>query len=61
MGMKETVRSMKDLLIEMNEDLERAEKGNKTAAQRVRTGSIRFSKLAKLYRKESIKSEKKRV
>jgi len=42
-------------------DLIKAEKGNKTAAQRVRTGTIKFEKVAKKYRKESMKSVKKKT
>ena len=40
-------------------DLEKADGGNKAAAQRVRTGSIRFEKVAEVFRKESIASEKR--
>lgn len=46
------------MLGQITQDLHKAENGNKAAAQRVRTTSVRFEKLAKLYRKESIQSER---
>ena len=59
MGLKETVNHMTKLIQEILHDLGKAAEGNKTAAQRVRTNSIRFAKLSKMYRKESISQEKK--
>ena len=38
----------------MEKDLDKTEKGNKAAAQRVRTHSIQFAKIAKEFRKESV-------
>lgn len=58
MALKETFKHMKDLLSNITHDLEKAEGGNKAASQRVRTGTVKLEKLAKLYRKESIKGEK---
>jgi hypothetical protein len=58
MALKNTINSMNALLIELIKDLDKAEKGNKAASQRVRTSSIKLEKIAKLYRKESVKSEK---
>lgn len=58
MALKETIKHMRDLLTHITGDLEKAEGGNKAASQRVRTGTVRLEKIAKLYRKESIKSEK---
>lgn len=52
---------MKELLTQMVKDLDKAAKGNKTAAQRVRTGSLLLSKVAKEFRRESIALEKKRA
>ncbi len=60
MSLKVTEKKVRDLLEEMLIDLTKAEKGNKTAAQRVRTKSIAFAKLAKEYRKLSVGSEKKK-
>lgn len=49
---------MHKLLEEITTDLEKSSKGNKAASQRVRTGTVKLEKVAKLYRKESIVSEK---
>ena len=59
MALKETIHKMHQYLNEMSKDLEKSAQGNKAASQRVRTGTIKFSKLAKQYRKESITSERK--
>lgn len=61
MVLRNTIKEMEGLLLQMATDLPKATKGNKAASQRVRTFSIRFSKIAKLYRKESIQNEKKVV
>lgn len=58
MALKETYKHLKDLLVGITHDLDKAENGNKAASQRVRTGTVKLEKIAKLYRKESIKSEK---
>ena len=49
---------MRELLAAISVDIEKAANGNKAASQRVRTGSIRLEKTAKLYRKESISAER---
>jgi len=59
MSIKETFKHMRDLLSHICVDLEKSERGNKAASQRVRTGTVRLEKLAKQYRKESIAHEKK--
>lgn len=58
MAIKDTFKHLKDLLVAITHDLDKAEGGNKAASQRVRTGTVKLEKIAKLYRKESIKSEK---
>ena len=58
MALKETIKHMRDLLNNIVQDLEKSDNGNKAASQRVRTGTVKLEKIAKLYRKESIKSEK---
>ncbi len=58
MALKQTITQLKDYLAQITQDLEKADGGNKAASQRVRTGTIRFEKLAKTFRKESIKDEK---
>lgn len=59
MVLKETVHKMKEMLHAMTVNLEKAQGGNRAAAQRVRTCTIAFAKHAKIYRKESVDSEKK--
>ncbi len=59
MSLKDTFKHMRDLLSNITSDLEKSENGNKAASQRVRTGTVKLEKIAKLYRKESISSEKK--
>ncbi|MCB1075625.1 MAG: hypothetical protein KDK59_08845 [Simkania sp.] len=58
MALKDTVKKMHTMLEEMVGDLKKAERGIKAASQRVRTGTIKFAKLAKLYRKESMIAER---
>lgn len=59
MALKSTVEKMKRMLLEISHDLEKAGRGNKAAAQRVRTTTIQFAKIAKDYRKESISEGRK--
>jgi DNA-binding protein H-NS len=59
MGLKETTNKLKEYLCQIAKDIDKAERGNKAASQRVRTGTIRLEKIAKLFRKESIAAEKK--
>jgi len=58
MPLNETIAAMREHLVELACDLEKAAGGNRAAAQRVRTESIKFSKTAKLFRKESVDEEK---
>ena len=39
-------------------DLQKVNRGNKAAAQRVRVGTIKLERVAKLFRKESVTAEK---
>lgn len=59
MALKQTMDHMNSLIKHIAEDLERTDLGNKAAAQRVRTATIKLEKTAKLFRKESIQAEKK--
>ncbi|WP_068469127.1 histone [Candidatus Protochlamydia phocaeensis] len=59
MSLKDTFKQMRELLANITQDLEKSENGNKAASQRVRTGTVKLEKIAKLFRKESISSEKK--
>jgi len=58
MGLNETTKQMRDILMNVSADLEKAAAGNKAAAQRVRTSTIKLEKTAKNYRRESIHAEK---
>ena len=59
MALKDTVKGMHSMLEAISQDLKKAsEKGNKAASQRVRTNTIKFAKLSKQYRTESIASER---
>lgn len=58
MALKDTCITMNSLLAEIQEDMQKLEAGNKAAAQRIRTNTIRFEKVAKLFRKESIAAAK---
>lgn len=59
MSLKDTFKNLRDLLSNITADLEKSENGNKAASQRVRTGTVKLEKVAKLFRKESIANEKK--
>lgn len=54
MGLKDTSKELQNLISDIATDLTKAEKGNRAASQRVRTGTIRLEKVAKQYRKESM-------
>lgn len=58
MALKDTIKHLRDLLNNITHDLQKADNGNKAASQRVRTGTVKLEKVAKAYRKESIKGEK---
>jgi hypothetical protein len=58
MALKDTTNQMRQLLIALSHDLEKAVEGNRAAAQRVRTGSVKLAKVSKTFRKESVAAEK---
>lgn len=58
MSLRETMNQMDHLLSAVAKDLSKVANGNKSAAQRVRTNSVKFAKIAKLFRKESVVAEK---
>jgi hypothetical protein len=58
MALNETLSQMNILLTTMAHDLTKVIKGNKSAAQRVRVGTIDLEKIAKRFRKESVAAEK---
>lgn len=60
MALKDTIKKMEGMLMDLAMDLRKAsEKGNRAASQRVRTGTIKFAKLSKQFRKESVAADKK--
>ena len=61
MALKDSIKKMHTLLNQLSKDLSKAEKGNKAAAQRTRTASIQFAKIAKQFRKESVQAHKKKA
>lgn len=58
MSLNETMQQLSHLLSQLMKDLTKVSRGNKTAAQRVRTGTIKLEKVAKEFRKESVAAEK---
>ncbi|NGX44614.1 MAG: Histone H1-like protein HC1 [Candidatus Anoxychlamydiales bacterium] len=59
MALKDTIKSMHKYLECIAKDLKKADKGNKAASQRVRTCTIKLSKVSKTFRKESVSEERK--
>ena len=58
MALKDTMHHLGNLLTAMTQDLTKVNRGNKTAAQRVRVGTIQLGKLGKVFRKESVEAER---
>lgn len=58
MALADTINHLNQLLHALIKDLGKVTRGNKTAAQRVRTGTIKLERVAKLFRKESVQAEK---
>ena len=58
MALNETIKNLNNLIHRISQDLAKTEHGNKAAAQRVRTGTIRLEKIAKHFRKESVQADK---
>lgn len=58
MSLSDTMGELEHLLIHVTHDLIKVRKGNKSAAQRVRVGTLNLEKVGKQFRKESMKAEK---
>ncbi len=58
MALADTIIHLNQLLTGLVRDLTKVQKGNKAAAQRVRTGTIKLEKVGKQFRKESVSAEK---
>jgi hypothetical protein len=61
MAFLQTTEELAELLMTVLEDVPKVMKGNKTAAQRIRTKTVLIAKIAKIWRKESLDQEKKRA
>lgn len=59
MSLGETMGKLETLLYALSRDLLKVGKGNKSAAQRVRVGTLHLEKVGKQFRKESVRAEKK--
>jgi hypothetical protein len=58
MALADTMGKLENILTGLAKDLQKVAKGNKSAAQRVRVGTIQLEKVGKLFRKESVNAEK---
>ncbi len=58
MAFHDTMHRMQLLLEQVTGDLNKVHRGNRSAAQRVRVGTISLEKIAKKFRKESVAAEK---
>ena len=58
MALKDTMQELDHLLTDVVKDLGKACRGNQTAAQRVRVGTVHLERIAKMFRKESVAAEK---
>ncbi len=58
MALIDTMNQMTNLLEDLSKDLIKVQRGNKAAAQRVRIGTIKLTKIGKGFRKESMLAEK---
>ncbi len=58
MALSETMQQLQSILSRVVVDLGKVHKGNKSAAQRVRVGTIDLEKIGKRFRKESVVAER---
>ena len=58
MALADTINHLSHILASLSKDLLKVQRGNKAAAQRIRTGTIKLEKIAKVFRKESVHAEK---
>lgn len=60
MGYQQATEDLVELMEEVLKDVPKALKGNKTAAQRIRTRTIELTKVSKEWRRLSLDREKKK-
>ena len=58
MSLTDTMGQLENLLADLTKDLGKVSRGNRSAAQRVRVGTIRLEKVGKAFRKQSVDAEK---
>jgi hypothetical protein len=58
MSLVDTIGKLEELLLGLTKDLPKVHRGNRSAAQRVRVNTLYLEKVGKLFRKESLRSEK---
>ena len=58
MALADITGKLENILTGLTKDLNKVGRGNKSAAQRVRVGTIKLEKIAKIFRKESVDAEK---
>lgn len=58
MSLADTMGQLENLLSEIARDLGKVLRGNRSAAQRVRVGTLRMEKVGKQFRKQSVHAEK---
>ena len=58
MSLVDTICELEHLFNRVNDQLTKVRKGNKSAAQRVRVGTLELEKIGKQFRKESLRVEK---
>jgi hypothetical protein len=58
MALADTINLLNQLLTSLAKDLLKVQRGNKAASQRIRTGTIKLERVAKVFRKESVHAEK---
>lgn len=58
MAFNDTMKKLEAVLTNVAKDLVKVKKGNKSAAQRVRVGTINLEKVARDFRKESLAGKK---
>ena len=61
MTFMQTTEALVHLLTEVLEDVPKVLRGNKTVAQRIRTGTVEIAKIAKVWRRESLDQERKKL